>query len=75
MNALSLNLPRLPAMPPALRRGLLAGSAWGLALASGLIGVEVAQCGGLCVPDALATLAVAIPAGIVTKGPHAAHGR
>jgi hypothetical protein len=75
MSVLALNLPRLPAMPPALRRGLVGGAAWGLALAIGLIVVEAVQCGALCVPDALATLAVAIPAGIVTMGPLVALAR
>jgi hypothetical protein len=75
MHALSLNFSRLPAMSPMLRRGLLAGSAWGLALATGLITLNAMQCGALCVPDALATLAVSIPAGIVTIGPLAALGR
>jgi hypothetical protein len=75
MHALSLHLSRLPATPPMLRHGLLAGSAWGVALATGLIGLNAMQCGALCVPDALATLAIAIPAGIVTIGPLAALGR
>ena len=75
MTALSLNLPHLPAMPPMLRRGLLAGSAWGVALAAGLVTLNAMQCGALCVPDALATLAVSVPAGIVTIGPLAALGR
>jgi len=75
MTALSLNLPHLPAMPPMLRRGLLAGSAWGVALATGLIGLNVMECGAFCAPDALATIAVAIPAGVLTIGPLAAIGR
>lgn len=75
MAALARHLPRLPAIPPLLRRGLLAGSAWGVALATGLITLNAMQCGALCIPDALATLAVSIPAGIVTIGPLAALGR
>ena len=75
MAAFALTLPRLPAMPPMLRRGLLAGSAWGVALATGLITLNAMECGALCVPDALATLAVSIPAGILTIGPLAALGR
>jgi hypothetical protein len=75
MTAISLNLPRLPAMPPMLRRGLVGGAAWGMALATGLISLNAMECGALCVPDALATLAVAIPAGIVMMGPLAAIGR
>lgn len=75
MDALALNLSHLPAMPPMLRRGLLAGSAWGVALATGLITLNAMECGALCIPDALATLAVAVPAGIVTIGPLAALGR
>ena len=75
MAALALNLPRLPAMPSALRRGVLAGSAWGLALATGLITLNAMECGALCIPDALATLAVSIPAGLVTIGPLAAISR
>jgi hypothetical protein len=67
--------PRLNVAPGALRRGLIAGSAWGLAMAALLIAREAWTCGGVCLPDAAVTTALSTVAGLVTIGPLAALGR
>jgi hypothetical protein len=62
-------------MPPgALRRGLIAGSAWGIAMGAMLAAVSAWNCGVVCVPDAALTTAISIAAGICTIGPLAAFG-
>jgi hypothetical protein len=59
----------------ALRRGLLAGGAWGLLLATAFIALAAWQCGGVCVEESATTAAIALVAGILTMGPLAAFGR
>jgi hypothetical protein len=61
--------------PHALRRGLLAGTAWGLAMGAVLTAVNVWDCGVVCLPDLAVTTALAMAAGIATIGPLAAFGR
>jgi hypothetical protein len=67
--------PRLIRAPGAVRRGLIAGSAWGVAVAVLLIAREAWTCGGVCLPDAALTTVLSLAAGIVTIGPLAAFGR
>jgi hypothetical protein len=60
--------------PAALRRGLMAGTAWGLAVAAALTAMVAWQCGGICIDEMLATAALSIATGIATIGPLAAFG-
>jgi hypothetical protein len=60
--------------PGALRRGLIAGSAWGLVMGAIVTTVNAWACGVICVPDAALTTAFAIAAGLCTMGPLAAFG-
>jgi hypothetical protein len=59
----------------ALTRAVVAGTAWGLIMGSGLALLSLRDCGGICVPDAALTTAISIVAGILTIGPVAALGR
>lgn len=61
--------------PNALRRGLAAGTAWGVAMGAVLTAVNVWNCGVVCIPDVAVTTALAMAAGIATIGPLAAFGR
>lgn len=59
-----------------LLRGALAGTAWGLALSAGFVGIALAQCGRLPYPDGVAlTTLVCVATGLVTMGPFAAFGK
>jgi hypothetical protein len=55
-----------------IRRAVIAGSAWGIATAIGLVGLVAWECGGICLSDAAATVAFAVPTGILAVGPLAA---
>lgn len=72
MSVLSSTLPRFS--PDGLRRGTLYGIAWGLALAGGLAGLTLAQCGAVCIDEAARTAALSVAAGIACFGPFAAFG-
>jgi hypothetical protein len=61
---------RLPA--GAVRRGLLAGTAWGLTMGLGLPVLTFVSCGVICLSDVAFTTAVSVVAGIVAIGPLAA---
>lgn len=61
--------------PGALRRGLIAGSAWGLSMAALLIALDAWNCGVVCLSDAAMTTALSTAAGVLTIGPLAALGR
>jgi hypothetical protein len=56
-------------------RGLLAGAAWGVAMAVGLPLLAFMNCSTLCLSEIALTAAISIPAGIATIGPLAAFGR
>lgn len=58
--------------PNALRRALLAGSAWGLATSAGLAILHYSQCGLVCPDDIALTTVLSIGAGLLTFGPLAA---
>jgi Mg/Co/Ni transporter MgtE len=62
--------------PPraALRRGLIAGSAWGIVMGVILTALGAWDCGVVCITDAALTTATAMAAGICTIGPLAAFG-
>ena len=77
MIAIAQRIPaRRPTLAPdALRRGLIAGSAWGVSMAALLIAREFVTCGGICVTDAVFTTALSTAAGVLTIGPLAAFGR
>ncbi len=74
MTALPFPRPALRLDARALRRALLAGSAWGLLLAAGFTAPEAWECGGVCLAKAANTPMGAAAAGIVTIGPLAAIG-
>jgi hypothetical protein len=59
----------------ALLRGLAFGSLWGLAVASGLIGLAFYHCGGIDLLEVADTLSVSLLAGIATIGPVTMVGR
>lgn len=59
----------------ALARAVIAGTAWGLTMGTGLALMSLRDCGGICIPDAALTTAISIIAGIITIGPIAAVGR
>jgi hypothetical protein len=60
--------------PGAVRRGLVAGSAWGVFMGALLTASSAWSCGTICVPDAALTTAFSIAAGVCTMGPLAAFG-
>src|SRR5262245_19975792 len=60
--------------PGAVRRGLLAGTAWGIATGLTVTAAGAWECGGICLPDAALTLAISVTAGLGTIGPLAAFG-
>lgn len=60
--------------PGTVRRGLVAGSAWGLFMGALLTALSAWSCGIICVPDAALTMAFSIAAGVCTMGPLAAFG-
>jgi hypothetical protein len=59
----------------ALRRGVIAGSVWGIAVAAGLVGLRFWNCGVICIDDAVITTALSMIGGLATMGPLAAFGR
>ncbi|MBS0535531.1 MAG: hypothetical protein JSR72_15860 [Proteobacteria bacterium] len=59
----------------ALLRGLVAGLAWGLVMAAGLLGMAYAQCGLSCDLDVATTTAICVATGLVAIGPLAALAR
>lgn len=58
-----------------LLRGILAGSAWGLALSAGFFGIALWQCGLPCPDDVAFTALVSVATGLVTIGPLAAFAK
>jgi hypothetical protein len=66
------NLFHLTLRPNALRRALLAGSAWGIATSAGLAALHFWQCGLVCPDDIALTTVLSVGAGLLTFGPLAA---
>ena len=64
----------VPVRPGALRRGLIAGSAWGVVMGAIVTGLAAWECGGVCLADAAVSTALSIGAGLCTIGPLAAFG-
>jgi hypothetical protein len=58
-----------------LLRGVLAGSAWGVAMAAAFFGIAVWQCGLPCPDDVAFTTLTCVATGLVTIGPLAAFAR
>jgi hypothetical protein len=56
-------------------RGLVAGTAWGLAMGLGLPLMTFLNCGVICLSDVAFTTAVSVVAGIAVIGPLAAFRR
>jgi len=68
-----LRLPHGLVLPPrALRRWLVAGSAWGIVMAALLTAQAAWSCDVLCLSDAALTTALSVAAGLCTIGPLAA---
>jgi Mg/Co/Ni transporter MgtE len=65
---------RLRLAPNEARRGLIAGSAWGLVLAAGFAAMSAWECGGICLPEVALTTAVSVLTGVLAIGPVAAFG-
>ncbi|HWM46658.1 MAG TPA: hypothetical protein VNR11_07065 [Xanthobacteraceae bacterium] len=61
--------------PAALRRGVMAGAAWGIALAAGLTALSAWQCGGICLDETAWLGITSVGTGILAIGPVAALGR
>jgi hypothetical protein len=59
----------------AWRRGLVAGTAWGVTFAAVMIGLNFWNCGVICIGDAAFVTALSVSAGLATMGPLAAFGR
>jgi hypothetical protein len=59
----------------ALLRGLGFGSAWGIAVAAGLIGLSFYNCGGIDLLDAADTLSLSLLAGITAISPVTLYSR
>jgi Mg/Co/Ni transporter MgtE len=69
----ALRLPRSLALPQrALRRGLIAGTAWGMVMGALLAAQAAWSCDVLCLSDVALTTAFSIAAGLCTIGPLAA---
>ncbi len=68
--ALALRLDRT-----VLVRGILAGSAWGLALSAGFFGIALWQCGLPCPDDVAITTLISVATGLLTIGPLAAFAK
>jgi hypothetical protein len=64
----AISLPALRPRPHALRRALVAGSAWGLGMDIALTTLKFQNCGMVCLSDVAITTAVAVAAGILTMG-------
>lgn len=58
----------------AVLRTVAAGTAWGLVMATGFIGLALWNCGVVCLDDVALTTSTSIAAGIFTIGPLAAFG-
>jgi hypothetical protein len=56
----------------ALAQLMLAGSAWRLTLAAGLIALNVSHCGLPCPADVAVIIAICVGTGLLTIGPFAA---
>jgi hypothetical protein len=59
----------------ALRRGVVAGAAWGVLFAFAIVALEAWRCGVVCLDAAAFLTVVSVAAGILTIGPLAALGR
>jgi hypothetical protein len=62
----------LRARPGALKRALLAGSAWGVAMGAAFTALQFQECGMICLSDVAITTAMSTAAGLLTMGPLAA---
>jgi hypothetical protein len=56
-------------------RGLIAGAAWGVTLAAGLVGLAFWDCGIVCPDDVVITTGASLAGGILSIGPLAAFAR
>jgi hypothetical protein len=70
--ARTLSFPTLRLHPRAVRRAVLAGSAWGVAMGLALTALKFQDCGVVCLSDVAVNTAIAVTAGILTIGPVAA---
>jgi hypothetical protein len=61
--------------PRAIRRALIAGSAWGIGMGTALTALKFQGCGIVCLSDVVLNTAIACVAGMFTIGPIAAFAR
>jgi hypothetical protein len=61
---------RLP--PGAIKRGVIAGLSWGLAVGVALPALGFIACGTICLSDVAITTGLSVAAGLATFGPFAA---
>jgi hypothetical protein len=61
--------------PGALKRAILAGGAWGVAMGIALPALAFLDCGVICLSDVAITTAISTFAGLLTMGPLAAFAR
>ena len=71
----TLALPQLEFDRGTLLRGATAGAAWGVIVATALLGLSLYQCGGVCAGQIVETTALSVLGGIVAIGPIAAFRR
>jgi hypothetical protein len=50
-------------------RGAAAGAAWGVVVASALLGLSLYRCGGICLGQVVETTALSVALGIAAIGP------
>jgi hypothetical protein len=67
--ARTLSFPALRLHPHALRRAVLAGSTWGVAMGLALTALRFQDCGVVCLSDVAINTVIAVVAGILTIGP------
>jgi|EndMetStandDraft_4_1072995.scaffolds.fasta_scaffold476531_1 hypothetical protein len=65
----ALTLPQLKFDRATTLRGIVAGSAWGAAVSTALLGLVFYQCGTICLGQIVETSALSVAAGIVAIGP------
>jgi hypothetical protein len=70
--AKALLFPAFRLHPHAIRRAILAGSAWGIGMGVALTALKFQGCGIVCLSDVAINTAIATAAGILTIGPVAA---
>jgi len=69
------SIPPLTIDRAAIVRGIAGGGAWGMIVASALLGFSFYRCGSICVGQIVETTTLAVASGVVAIGPLAAFKR